>query len=396
MRNLFTYLAVGLEQFERSDRRYPYPDILQHALNKLALAMLLRHQLDSMSTPYPKTITGLMRVFEQDLKTWWPEEETLPKGIDPDFPLLDGSSLEEQALEFLEQLQLPDEVSLSNIQAMLDNRLVEELVKTLRQASPRNPKRAQGEYTKARKSLIQHPQRSEDDLLRKFGGLRYVDLKDIRVMYEPAGVNDRQFSHKNREGKAYYWLCPHCGGLLRWTDGLPRCAKPSVCGKLYPGYRGMRPIKPDVDRLVLKWVLHARTCIPGIREVALFEQLRDKIADKSFEQIELELWPGIDRYDLQLRFDDEVWAIDVKDYKHPFTLGQKIAQSTLYNAEKSLAWDRGFYVVPFYRTDHQHADYVDYLDQVWQQAKENLQPGVEIVDEGRFMRYFNKKLEQYR
>lgn len=382
--SLFIYLAVGLEKLAQGSHKYPYPRELQYALNILSQTMLRRGQ------PYPPTITKVLQLFEHDLNTWWPLD-TLPEGIDRDFPLLDEGTLDEQVLEYLGRLALSDEASLQSIQAVVDNELIRKVLDKLRQASYKNAQRAHREYVTVRRFLIEHPRATDSQLRQHLGSLRYVELADIRTMYREAGSLNHKLLHRDKKGNPHYWLCPHCGGVLHWTRGRPRCAKPSVCGRLYPGYQGRQPIKPDTDLWVLKWAIHARTCLPGIREVKLFESLQE-IANPYSDQIEVKLWPGVDRYDLQLRFSDEVWAIDVKDYKIPEALADVIANDTLYNAEKSLRWDRGFYVVPFYRTDR-HAIYEDYLERVRRNVKDNLQAGIEIVDEAGFMSRLNKKLK---
>jgi hypothetical protein len=87
---------------------------------------------------------------------------------------------------------------------------------------------------------------------------------------------------------------------------------------------------------------------------------------------------------LQLRFNDgETWAVDVKDYKNPQQLGYKIATDTLYDAEPALRWQRGFYVVPFYRTDHTASD-TQYLAKV-KKAAGKLAANVVILAEQEFL-----------
>ncbi|MCL4268931.1 MAG: hypothetical protein KJZ72_05275 [Anaerolineales bacterium] len=76
---IFPYLAIGLAKFfEKQDRRHPYPDPLRYSLNHMALAM---------SSNYPKTIEGLLFLFEKPLNGWWPGD--LPEGFDANMPLLE-------------------------------------------------------------------------------------------------------------------------------------------------------------------------------------------------------------------------------------------------------------------------------------------------------------------
>ena len=72
------------------------------------------------------------------------------------------------------------------------------------------------------------------------------------------------------------------------------------------------------------------------------------------------LWPGVDRYDLLLRFQDGTWAVDVKDYKDPFALGKHIAQDNRHVAENGLKWHYWFYVYPSYR-EISRPDYANHV-----------------------------------
>ncbi|MGB3653588.1 MAG: hypothetical protein WBA41_20565 [Rivularia sp. (in: cyanobacteria)] len=86
------------------------------------------------------------------------------------------------------------------------------------------------------------------------------------------------------------------------------------------------------------------------------------------------LWSGIDRYDLQLRFnDDSVWAIDVKDYRDPYLLARSL--SKIYG-EGSLNYDKSFYVIPQHRLRNRK----DYIDILQEEAKQ-LPKSVQIISE---------------
>ncbi|NEP83977.1 MAG: hypothetical protein F6K39_41165 [Okeania sp. SIO3B3] len=104
--------------------------------------------------------------------------------------------------------------------------------------------------------------------------------------------------------------------------------------------------------------------------------------------VEVELWPGIDRYDLRLQFKDEVWSVDVKDYKDAYRLGQKIKNDKLYNIG-SLSWDQGFYVFPTYR-QQQHANYQEYVIR----EASPLPSNIRIVSEQHFRELVADKLKQ--
>jgi hypothetical protein len=99
---------------------------------------------------------------------------------------------------------------------------------------------------------------------------------------------------------------------------------------------------------VLKRGVHLSTYIPGTAEMELYRWLMKEVQPVQPDLQQVDLWPGIDSYDLQLRFPGQVWAVDVKDYKDPFTLGEHIKQDNRSFDRKDLAWNEWFYVYPTY------------------------------------------------
>jgi hypothetical protein len=375
--DLLTYLAIGLLAHEKSGYDYPYPKTLQHGLNCLAGQLLERKK------NLPAQITAVFNLFHQPINSWWPKDD-LPSEIDGDFPLLYDGRVDEQVVEYLAELPVTVTTALPQLEAALDNQAMQRLLDNLRDQYHQRPERVQRVYEEVRRFLIRHPYTTNTELIRRLGSIREVDLTLMQQMYEPVN-NSPLFMYQNQ-----YWQCPHCKGLLRWRNGRPRCAKPSVCGRLYPDYGGRQPVKPEYDLMALKWSIHTRTCIPGLCEVALFDELNDEQYRCYFTVV---LWPGVDRYDFQLRFTDgETWAADVKDYKNPYQLGRKIATDSLYDAEPALRWQRGYYVVPFYRTDH-HATYEHYLAKV-EEAAGKLAANITIINESGFLDAVKARVKQ--
>ena len=81
----------------------------------------------------------------------------------------------------------------------------------------------------------------------------------------------------------------------------------------------------------------------------LYRWLIDEIIPKQRSLQEVELWPGIDKYDLRLTFRRSIWAVDVKDYKDPFSLGNHIQQDIRPPEQEDPLWNKWFYVYPTYR-----------------------------------------------
>lgn len=125
--------------------------------------------------------------------------------------------------------------------------------------------------------------------------------------------------------------------------------------------------------MVLRRGIHLRTHLPGIPELDLFDWLLSQ-QQKSPQFLQgVVLWPRIDMYDIQIKFVDSTWAIDVKNYRNPYRLGEQI--KTLYG-EGELQWDRGFYVYPGYRERQQ----VNYGEVARQQVAGSVS-GIEIVSD---------------
>jgi hypothetical protein len=374
-KHLFAYLAVGLLEFARNRFNYPYPVIFQFALNKVALLMIARHRHNSRYPQYPPSVRQVLQLFQNSLKTWWPSD--LPAGIDPDLPLLrepllDESSLEEQVLNYLENLvdnaSWPAGISLQETQALADQRWIRDLVLWTRE----DPDRRESEYVLIRRFLIEHPWMTDDLLRQELGQLVYFDRKRIGEVYESVDHFDQLARYQNS-----YWECPHCKGLLSWIDGQPRCAKNLVCGRL-KDLRLARPVAPRADIRRLKWSIHTRVCVPGQIEIDLTRRLLQAGVD-------VLLWPGGDRYDLRVTLPGQrAWAVDVKDYESPFALANHISRNPFprFEGNPSLHWERAFYVIPAYRT----MLIPRYIQQLKRALLESHGENVEIMSDRQFFK----------
>lgn len=371
--NLFDWLVSGLAEWLDHDCGYPYPPSLQIALNRVALLLASARQ------PVPASISGLLQLFEQPLQTWWPSSRSnLPIEIDPNLPLLYQGFLDEQVVEYLAEKDIPRNISPEGLQAALDQHLVEQIVKEARE----NPKVLQAEYVSARRFLIEHPYADFATLQRGTKDIIFLDRGLIGKMYEGVDEFGDIARHEDR-----YWLCPNCRGILSWIDGLPRCAKPSICEKRSSGYAGKQSIAPAKDMLRLRWSIHARVCLPGTTEIELFNWLVAKKARHS-ELKAVDLWPGVDLYDLRIVFGKtpQVWAVDVKDYHSPLGLGRRLKGKSPYNYG-ALRWDQAFFVVPDYRVEL----YSRYLDTVME-AMAPLPTNVQVVSASQFRHRVDKKI----
>jgi len=364
---LFALLASGLVEWAEKDYGYPYPSTFQLALNRLAVLMANRAQ------PIPSSLSTMIELFEQPLRAWWPAQiVSLPLEIDPNLPLLYDGLPDEQLIEFIAEHKFPKSASPQTLQAIIDQQLIEELVRSGRE----DPHLRGPEYVIARRFLIEHPWTDYTGIQRGTQSILFLDRSLIHKMYEPVEEFDHLARYDNQ-----YWVCPSCNGILSWIDGLPRCAKPSICAKLFPDYVGRQPIEPAKDLFRLRWSIHARACLPGKTEIELYDWLRAK-AERHSAVTEVEIWPGVDLYDLRVKFKraNQVWAVDVKDYHSPLALGRKLKGKSLYDYG-DLRWDRGFYVVPDFRVKL----YASYLD-VAREAMSPLPANIEVLSASQFRR----------
>jgi hypothetical protein len=347
---VFPYLAIGLAKYAESKQKYPYPAELFYAQNQLSLVVLAK---------YPSTITKLFELFETPLEQWWPG--ALPPGIDPRFELLYEGELDEQVIEFLLEYKLPAEATLRDIQIILDNQLMVNILNATRNAYIDDPAGAREEYTAIRKFVIIHPWTSTEQLRRQFRDLHYIRIQDVGALYQDSRSLHSTLLHQ-RSGmpEACYWNCPVCGPLYQRNNRLGSLKQNACLGRC-PGPQGWQNLEPSSHPLVLKRGIHLRTLLPGTTEIQLYQWLIQDAQPTTPALQQVILWPGVDRYDLQLTFRrpsqaEEVWAVDVKDYKDPFALGRHIAQDNRQVAESALEWQRWYYVYPSYR-EQQRSDY---------------------------------------
>ena len=187
------------------------------------------------------------------------------------------------------------------------------------------------------------------------------------------------------DGHQVFWLCEHCGPL-RVKRGQLESLKRSACENHCPRQvGGWKPIDPTSQLNILRKGIHLRTYLPGIPELTMFNWLEDCQQKHSKLILSVSLWPRIDMYDLQIKFVDSVWAIDIKDHQEPHRLGQSL---TGIYGEGELQWNRGFFVYPDYR-EKQRKHYGETI----RLAMTSPLPRIEVVSEERFKEQVTAKLK---
>lgn len=366
---MFPYLVIGVAQWLQkgeNGQSYPYPSLLQAVINLLAL---------KMGAKFPRTLSGLLEIFSHPVQEWWPEE--IPAQFFSTEPLIEDGALSYEAVSYLDNLTEADNIhynaSLAQIELVVDNLKFRALFERLRQNFVADPVVTQEEYVKLRRFLIENPYPNITEISQTFSETKYISFADVSGLYVKANelASLMQFPDENK--KPYFWLCPSCGPLIV-RNGQLESVKPQMCSFYCPGQKeGWRKIVPGRKRMVLRRGIHLRTHLPGIPELDLFDWLLSQ-QQKSPQFLQgVVLWPRIDMYDIQIKFVDSTWAIDVKNYRNPYRLGEQI--KTLYG-EGELQWDRGFYVYPGYRERQQ----VNYGEVARQQVAGSVS-GIEIVSD---------------
>jgi REase associating with pPIWI_RE/pPIWI_RE three-gene island domain Y len=377
--DIFTYLLIGLGEFMEKERRpYPYPDALRYGMNHLSL---------QLSQDFPKTINGLLQLFAKPVQDWWPWE--LPQGFASQAPLIEDDNLSYEAANYLDKLSEQDDVamqvSLSQIETILDRRKFRELFELLRNQLLIDPAGAQSDYVILRRFIIEHPYAELGEISHVFSETKYINAAQVNELYRRTGEISDVLRYPNSDGIQVFWLCEHCGPL-HIKNGQRQSGKPSVCGKHCPRNRGgWKEIQPSNQLRVLRKAIHLHIHLPGIPELDLFNWLEGRRQEYPHLLSQVLLWPRIDTYDLQVIFVDSAWAVDVKDHNEPAWLGRDL--TTIYG-EGNLQWNRGFYVYPSYRDSQQW----NYGGAIRLETTARLH-GIEIVNDETFKDQVMSKLK---
>jgi hypothetical protein len=337
---LFPMLVVGLEKYLRQRERYPFPVELQQAMNIMALKLGPR---------FPKTFDGFLQLMEMPPENWHSGE--IPHGLDLRISLLYQGQLTELAEDYL----LSEDIMGLNVEDLIthqENKIIQELVEKARLEYQQSlddgeAEEIESKYAAARRFIVENCFTYPSEI-RRFVPHSYREI--VQQMYEAAATYDERLNFDN-----HYWECPACGALNVDANGQLNSVKPSACLRRCPGSTGWHKLERDSKRLVLKLGLQKRTFIPGKEEIRLFDWLRNDVQPNQDHLQKITLYPGVDRYDIRLEFTDgQVWAVDIKDYRDPLTLGKQIKEPpSSFSYDQRLRWTRFFYVVPDYRQqDH--------------------------------------------
>lgn len=375
-KRVFPSLALGLAKYIQSTQKYPYPVELLYAQHHLSLALL---------ASYPVTITDFFELCKKPLEDWWPGD--LPENVEKRLSLLESDDeLEEQMIEYLIACNITDDIDLQDISDISDRKLMGNICKKLRNiAAEFDPDGAQREYAAIRSFVISHPWTTEKQLQRElYGALRHLSPADVGDLYQNTDALGSELLYQGfGRTEACYWNCRACGPLYQ-RSGRLGSIQLGVCDKRCPGSQTWQPLAAEDYTRVLKRGVQLSTHIPGLTEMELYHWLQNEVRPRWSALQQVELWPGVDTYDLRLTLRGKVWAVDVKDYKSPFWLGDCIKQDKRPQEQEDPRWHDWFYVYPTYR----ELQRLDYGECVQRAAEvERLPANVKILSAEQFTRH---------
>ncbi|MET9294160.1 hypothetical protein [Streptomyces sp. NPDC003077] len=217
------------------------------------------------------------------------------------------------------------------------------------------------EYTAHRYFVVKHPAGEERQLAELFSqavGMR----KSVRYVPIPA---DQVFRGR------FWWPCPVCRWPMHVDGSQVRCRFPlhnaayfvradSAKGRpmlqrrdggvpQQPAARSFHREGPKRS-ICVETAVWRHIVISGVSEVYLFERL-DGLRERG---VEVQLWPGKDRYDLLVRVPATGWElrIDVKDYKCAVSLADQLRRKP--PAARTI-------VIPDYRGEAQQDELAEQL-----------------------------------
>lgn len=177
-------------------------------------------------------------------------------------------------------------------------------------------------YSAFRRFLVEH---AHAELSEAAAAVREVGLDLARVYQRvPASAVTRM------EGREAFFPCPRCGWPMHVRDSAVSCYRSPTC--LAAGARfdlrdgtlvGLSklppppPVSPD-GVAALRPGVWRFTVLPGLEELALERRLRE------IEGVEVQLWPFVDAYDLDVRRGPIRWRIDVKDHSSVTSLARHL------------------------------------------------------------------------
>lgn len=177
-------------------------------------------------------------------------------------------------------------------------------------------------YTAFRRFLVEHATANYADAVT---ALLSVGLKVAQVYEHVPGM-----ARTRSRGREVFYPCPRCRWPMHVRETSVSCLRSMSCcdagsrfevradglislGKL----AAPEPVSPD-DWVALRPGVWRFTVLPGLEELDLEQRLG------RIEGVEVQLWPFVDAYDLDVRRGGHHWRIDVKDHSSATSLARHL------------------------------------------------------------------------
>jgi len=181
---------------------------------------------------------------------------------------------------------------------------------------------APAKYTAFRRFLVEHASARQVEAARiaRSVGLDLAELYQEVASHAVTAVG----------GQDCFYRCPRCRWPMKVTETRVRCASSSPCrqagatfaraddGLLALGKLAAPDPVPVAGWAALRQGVWRYTTLPGLEELDLERRLQ-KLG------VAVELWPYVDRYDLDVRRGGHHWRVDVKDHASVPRLARHLA-----------------------------------------------------------------------
>ena len=150
-----------------------------------------------------------------------------------------------------------------------------------------------------------------------------------------------------------------------------------------------RKIQPKRRYFYLCEGIYRYTLMPAVGEIRIFNQLTSMIGEDG----EVQLYPNVDEYDIEVKLNDKVYQLDIKDFQDPVQLVHKFKEENAASKMISTNKIKRCLVIPTHRSEvYNKASNLSYIDGT-KQLFENLVPGIEVISEKTLYKMIRDELE---
>ena len=148
-------------------------------------------------------------------------------------------------------------------------------------------------------------------------------------------------------------------------------------------------LQPKRKYLYLCDGVYRYTLMPAIGENRIFNQLKLMIGEEG----EIQLYPNVDEYDIEVELNNKVYQLDVKDFQDPMQLAHKFKEENDISKMMSTHKRKRYLVIPTHRIEiYNKAANKSYINETKKLFK-NLAPGIEVISEKGLYKMIRRELE---